>query len=376
VRLRYHARCLLDKLRLPTHACVLAGLLILGGAAHAQAGPTRGVALNWVRLAGAEGCISPVDLARQIEERLGRQVFSRTSDAILVIEGRVGPQRDGGFTAVIRVGDPDGRLYGTRELSVAEPDCRKLDTIVTLIISITLRRQGDSGIELPAAVAAALDALFADEPTDPDPATLPDADLSAPGGEVATVAPSAAADPALPPSVPAFQAQLEGGLAMFTGAAPASSFAPLLRPQLLLHGWASFGLEGRVAFAQDQRIASEPRGTLTYQSYALAAIACVRALEQVPSLWLCAHARLGSLSLTARDFVHSYAASQFWFEVAPVAQLRTPLAGPIYAQLGVGLPFRVLRPSFQFQDSEGELRDAFSLAIFGLDLSLSAGIQF
>lgn len=362
--------------RLPTHVCVLAGLLVVVVTrAHAQSGPALGVALNWVRLAGAEGCIAAVDLAQRVEQRLGREVFSRTRDAVLVIEGHVGPVEDGGFTAVIRVSDPDGTLYGSRELSISGPDCRKLDAVVALIISITLRRQGDSGIELPAAIAAQLDALFASEPSDPDPSTLPTA-APPPHRAVEASVPSRATARVQRPSAAAIRPRLEAGLAMFAGAAPAASFAPLVRVRLRHRSWGSLGLEGRFSLPQEHPVESEPRGTLSYRAYSLALLACVTVLNRVPELWLCADARLGRLDVSAREFLRSYVSRQLWFEAAASASLRAPLLGPTYAQLRVGLPWRLTRPRFQYQDSEGTTREAFRMARFGLDVALSLGAEF
>ncbi|HKP64758.1 MAG TPA: hypothetical protein VJV78_48810 [Polyangiales bacterium] len=148
-------------------------LAVLGLLVPAEAF-ARGPALNWVRLSGAESCIAAVELAQLVEGRLGRPVFVSSSEAVVVIEGRVEPAQPLGFNAVIRVSDPDGTLYGSRELTSADSDCRKLDEVLALVISVTIRRGGSgSGIELPEAVARELDRLFEQDSAELDPASLP-----------------------------------------------------------------------------------------------------------------------------------------------------------------------------------------------------------
>ena len=50
-----------------------------------------------MRLPGADACVGPVELADRVERRLGRTVFVRANDAIVVIEGRIGVAK-GGFS--------------------------------------------------------------------------------------------------------------------------------------------------------------------------------------------------------------------------------------------------------------------------------------
>lgn len=132
--------------------------------ASAQAPLARGPVLNWVRLSGAEHCIAPGQLAAAVEARLGVAVFVPPDRALIVIEGRVAPlltSSSHGYSAVLEFTDPDGVSYGTRELKLADADCRKLDPLLTLVIVMTIQRgSGAGGIELPAEIARELDRLF------------------------------------------------------------------------------------------------------------------------------------------------------------------------------------------------------------------------
>jgi hypothetical protein len=151
---------------------------------NGEAAPDRGSrnsggpALNWTRHAGAEACIASVELAGRIEARVKRRLFVPAPDAIVAVEGYVQAETSvagaAGFVANIAVSDGKGKLYGSRELRTAGA-CRELDDALVLVISITLRPQDGylGGIELPEDVAQALDALFAGEPSEADPAAFP-----------------------------------------------------------------------------------------------------------------------------------------------------------------------------------------------------------
>src|SRR5262249_15622690 len=138
----------------------------------AQSAPSSGPSLSWVRLPGAEACIAQAELAAKIEARVGRPVFVRPADAIVLVEGRVAASAGGGFDAVIALSDRDGHGFGERALHLPDADCRKLDDVAALVITVILRG-GPSGLPLPDAIAHELEALFGDEPSELDPATLP-----------------------------------------------------------------------------------------------------------------------------------------------------------------------------------------------------------
>lgn len=364
---------MLLNLRLLAHACVLAGLLSVSAIATAQPKAEHKVGLEWARSAGAEGCIGSDELVQKVEERLGREVFSRSNDSLLLIEGTVGRAQQHGFDAVIRVRGPDGALYGSREVSVPDPDCRKLDEVLALIISVTLRHAG-GGIALPENIADQLEGLFEDapaEPAAPEPAAAP-APVADGGNEVAEAPlPSPSAEPRV------WQTQLEAGVAMATGLAPSISLAPLLRLQLELWERFSFGIEGRLGLGQKQRIESEPRGSLEYHKAALALTGCVSPLRAARlRLAVCVDGRVGNLSVRAQDFAHTYNVSARWLELTLAGSLRLSLLGPTFAQLRVGVPWRIIRPRFKYESNQGDLHDAFWVAPWGLDLSLSLGANF
>jgi hypothetical protein len=351
--------------------------LVAGIVGHsaAQVSPLRGPSLNWVRLSGADGCIAPVELANRVEQRLGRPVFVRANDAIVVIEGRIGPAAEGGFSAVLRVSDPDGTLYGTRELHVSTQDCHELDDITALVIAITIRHERTgTGIALPGQIAAQLDALFAGEPSELDPSELPKppAAPSAPPRALQTAPLTAAAPPA------AWQFGVEAGMALETGIQPDAAFAAELRVYAAFVGLGVVGLSGLFSIPQTQAGATQASGQLDHRFIAFGAQLC-------PPVWriwlsefaLCGELRIGQLTVEPSGFLVQYGnAHEVWAEFVPSALFRTRLIGPSHVLFAAGLPVRLRRPEFGYVDDEGQSHTAFVPSLFGFQLELALGVAF
>lgn len=131
-------------------------------------------ALSWVRESGAESCITSIELAKQVEALLGRLIFVSASEAELVVEGYVRPNDTVGFTAKLVVSDSSGKTLGSRDLATDQPDCKTLNEALVLVIAVTLNPKSGLAASsmLPPESSSLLDALFAAEPTEPDPKLL------------------------------------------------------------------------------------------------------------------------------------------------------------------------------------------------------------
>jgi hypothetical protein len=370
-----------------------AAALIAGGAlvADAQVG-TRGPALNWVRLPGADGCITPVELANRVEQRLDRRVFARVNDAIVVIEGRVGPATGGGFAVSLRVSDPDGTLYGARELATPSPDCRALDEVTALIIAITIRHDSAGGIELPASVAVELDALFASEPNVLDPTELravPAEPNIRSAGSLPAVAPGRASGPATPkaeaataalgvspPLAAAWHIGLDAGVIVATGIQPRLALAGALRVTLRREALGSVAISGRLSLPQEQT-GLAGRGRIEHRFYAFGLALCPPAIELgTGDLTLCAEGRVGQLRVAPSGFETQRPDSALWVEVGPRALVRVPVVGPSRASLGVALPIRVRKQEFRYVDDAGRSHSALDPTPVGLEVELALGVEF
>jgi hypothetical protein len=79
------------------------------------------------------------DLARAVEEQLGRVAFVSPAQAEVFIEGRVEPAHDApGFRAHIELSDEHGTILGTRDLESPGPGCGALDEQLALVIALLI----------------------------------------------------------------------------------------------------------------------------------------------------------------------------------------------------------------------------------------------
>lgn len=114
--------------------------IVAPGVALAQESDERELrtsSLSWVRLPGAESCISTRALAEAVEARLRRPVIISAAQADLSIEGRISPL-ESGFRAVVVVSSPDGAVLGERTIDQEVDDCRVLDERLALVIAVMI----------------------------------------------------------------------------------------------------------------------------------------------------------------------------------------------------------------------------------------------
>jgi hypothetical protein len=346
--------------------------------ARAEPAPSAGPSFSWVRLPGAESCIAQADLAARIEARMRRAVFVRPADALVLVEGRIGPATGGGFEAVIAVSDPAGQLFGERVLPLASGDCRALDDMVALVIAVTLRGSA-SGVPLPKEISAQLEALFGDEPSTLDPNTLPP-----PAPEPSRAAP--ADQPGRAPAhnekaadAPALAFGLDVGMAMVTGLQPKGTLAPAAELRLAWHDLVVATAGGGMGLEQEQTVDDGAiDGTIEQGLWYLALSGCIVALR--PSfgggLELCARFALGELQAQASDFaVENLALDQVWTELGPELNVRAPLVWPLYVRVGLGLPVRLSQPELIYRRSNDQLTSAFEVAPVGFLGELALGVS-
>lgn len=103
-------------------------------------------ALSWVRLPGAETCITAPELGARIEKHLGRAVLVSPSVADVSIEGRI--QRAGSiYKATVGGTRHDGTPIGTRELTSSAGDCRSIDDGLVLVVALMIDPNATSAAE-------------------------------------------------------------------------------------------------------------------------------------------------------------------------------------------------------------------------------------
>jgi hypothetical protein len=129
--------------------CLAALLVGFAAPVHASEPPTR-FSLNWVRLPGAESCISARALSERVEARLRRAVFSAPALVDVVIEGHV-KQTEAGFVASVSISDAAGAVLGSRELTTADSTCRDLDAQLALTVALLIDPNAELETPPPAA---------------------------------------------------------------------------------------------------------------------------------------------------------------------------------------------------------------------------------
>lgn len=116
----------------------IAALCAVPAVARAQAPGPRTSSLSWIRMPGAESCVSTQELARDVEARLGRPVFVSAAAADVSVEGRIEPRARGGWHAVIVLRDARGATLGTRDLDRPEPSCSVMREPLALVVAVMI----------------------------------------------------------------------------------------------------------------------------------------------------------------------------------------------------------------------------------------------
>jgi hypothetical protein len=322
-------------------------------ASGVRANDTHRPGLNWVRLAGAEQCLSAAKLSERVEARVGRVLFASADEAELFVDGHVRPGAPG-WDVVLEVSDPQGHILGRREMHFDGADCAVIDEGVALVIAVTLYPNTalvEAGIPLDRGTAGSLDALFGAEPTDPDPASLP---------STAPTSPSPPAHAAPPPKPPAHAAPgtrtdawglaLDGAGTAGFGQLPGASLGLSAHVQLSApHAWpielGATGLLERTAKAGNG-VAGQARFSLLLGSIAV----CPWQPSWLPSLSLCAGAEIGRLHVAPSGFaVVQAASSDFVTNLVGSGVLRAPLVGPLYLRAALSLALPLIQRSYGYQ---------------------------
>ena len=185
-------------------------VLLAASSAHAESKPSS---LSWVRLDGADGCITTQALARAVEGRLGHSVFVSPSEAELSVEGRVGPVTGDPavkWRATVTLRGKDGAALGSRTMDAGEATCAALDDKLALAIALMID---------PDALSRK------DPPKDPPPKDPPPNDPPKdPPPKIIYVPVPTPPPPAPPPKIP-WEVEPTAGVGMVVGLTPQIGFA-------------------------------------------------------------------------------------------------------------------------------------------------------
>ena len=124
--------------RLDAAVAFALGLVATFASWSANAAPPPTAALSWVELPGAESCGGATALAREVEQRLGRNALVSPSQADLSIEGRAERLDGSRWHVVIELRDARGSLLGTRELASEDAACGPLMESAALAVALMI----------------------------------------------------------------------------------------------------------------------------------------------------------------------------------------------------------------------------------------------
>ena len=172
---------------------------------------------------GATGCIAVDELELAVETQVGRSLFSRPpADVSVVVKiEQLKPSR---WRALVSIRNAQGRVWGNREITSDQSDCRKLDSPLVLVLAL----MADSE-------------LLEEPPSDRKPAAKPGPPPSPPKTDErsqpeATGAPDADENPSPivePPSPPRrYNLDLEASGVMGIGVLPSASLGAELGGEL------------------------------------------------------------------------------------------------------------------------------------------------
>lgn len=109
----------------------------------AQQRPTL-VVLNWNRLPGAEGCMGRQELEQTVENRIGRAIFTTVDDADLLIQGTIVAETPGYWQISYFMYNTSGKLIGQRYVTIHSKDCRELDGMISLLLTLMVESLEES----------------------------------------------------------------------------------------------------------------------------------------------------------------------------------------------------------------------------------------
>jgi hypothetical protein len=349
----------------PTAALVALALLV----SPARAAELPAPGLNWVRLSGAESCISAAALAQRVETRVGRALFVAIAEAALFVDGHVSPSAVEGWQVTLELSEPGGKVLGRREMQFAGSDCSAIDEAVALVIAVTLYPNTSlvgSGIALDPSTSASLQALFGAEPVDPDPSSLPASAPATASTSTTARATSAAehaqqrsdrVEPEPDSSSPATRAQgwrvaVDAAAAAGLGHLPGASLG--VAAHVAITPPSAWPIEaGFVLFPPKTAQMDGTSGRVRFDSLAASLILCPWQPAWLAELALCAGAEVGRLRARSDGFPEGdTTANDAIANALGAARLRFQLVGALelHARLVLAVPLAQHRYTVQTDD--------------------------
>lgn len=323
---------------------ILLGISV--AAAAADKPPPRTSSLSWVRMPGADACVSTQDLARDVEARLRRPVFVSPAQADVSVEGHIEPRSPGpGWKATIALRDAKGALIGTRELVRAEASCAEMREPLALVVAVMI---------------------------DPDAALAPPPPPAPPPEPPPKVEPPPPAPPPPPPPPPPRDEPrwaFDGGASTLFGLGVLPSLGAGVHVDGLLEPPRLFPLEILGGFFLDNTSSAEGPGRASFSLAFGGAGACpLRHASDRLSAYACATVQVGFVRASAEGF-DVVQPDERRLHVAGALEGRVSLriAGPLALRVGLSGAAPFVRDAFVYRRADGTQADLFRMApIVGL----------
>ncbi len=325
----------------------------LSTATAARAEEPRTSSLSWLRMPGAEGCVTTQALARAVEERLGRSAFVSAAQADLSVEGSVAP-RPRGYRAQITVRDAKGDTLGTREIERDAATCAELTDSIALVVALM---------------------IDPDAATKPKPAPAPPPPAPPPPPVVIVREKPVIVERPAPPEKKREPWRFDGGAGLTAATGLAPTVAPGIMATALIyppglpvgfHGFASLFLP------------TEARGvgaTATVDMGYLGGSLCPTLRGKRASLMACVGGHLGLLRPRAQvgSSPISESVLPLWNLLGEL-RLSVPLVHPIGVFLGIGGVLPLLRPSFEYRRPDATVSELHRVSVVAATADAGIGI--
>jgi hypothetical protein len=326
--------------------------------ARADDPASRTSSLGWIRLQGAESCISTQALAQAVEERLGRKVFVSASEADVSVEGHVArassPPR---WRATLTIRDATGAELGTRDIDSNGESCSSLDEGVVLVVSLLIDPDAASS---PPAVA----------PAEPEPAPPPAPPPTVVVERQRVLVPVPAPRPDDP-----WRVEVGAGMAASLGLLPAPSLGAKVVAIVEPPRFWGILVSGAYWFGADAEAERGAYADVTL-AHAGAGLCPLRLAAWRVSYRICAAVDVGSMRSNGHGFDTQGAEETLSVHATLPNRLALRIAGPLVASVGLDLIFPLARTEIGYRASDGSRRVLFQPSPVAASADLGLGLHF
>jgi hypothetical protein len=304
------------------------------------------------RDAETQACAEAAQVARAVEERLGRPVFGVRSQVELHVRVRFEHEPPRSYRALLFLSDREGREVGQREISAKARHCSALDASLALVI-----------------------ALLVDTPPTPIPGPLPATPSAGPRppSEAPRNRPTPIALPAdtYAPREPWWFALTLSGVTAF-GLLPGPAFGAALgfgaRPPRFRQIWLSAEL------LPERRLGSGPSAELSLARFGL--MLCPLELgRSALQGTACVGQRVGLVSAAGAGFDENQSTRQLAYDLALDLSGTQQLVHPLFLKLAASAELPLARPAYVSRSADGARREWFQASPVALSARLGVGLE-